>query len=160
MSIVTLQPIDENLLPRLLDVAVADADPEEVMPVVPGSPGWNDARRAAFVDHYRSDPGSSYVVLVDGAIAGAARLAPAEAPGAVQAGIWLRRSVRGKGFSTEALRLLIDEARARGARALVAETTASNTAAVAALRTLGVMLWEDPESGAVHATLRVGESSE
>lgn len=157
MSTVTLQPIDENLVPRLLDVAVADTDPDEVMPAVPGPPGWSDARRAAFVDHHRPDDGSTYAVLVDGALAGAARLAPAEAPGAVQAGIWLRRSVRGKGFSTEALRLLIDEARAQGASALVAETTAANTAAVAALRTLGVTLWEDPDSGAVHATLRVGD---
>jgi RimJ/RimL family protein N-acetyltransferase len=158
MSTVMLQPVDEDLLPRLLDVAVAEAEPDEVMPPVPGPPGWTDERRAAFGDYHRSNDETTYTVMVDGAIVGAARLAPAEAPGAVEVGIWLGRSVRGKGYSTEALRLLIDEARARGTSALIAETTASNLPAVGALRTHGAKLWEDPETGAVHATLRVGDS--
>lgn len=158
MSTVTLQPIDDDLLPRLLDVAMTDADPAEVMPPVPGPPGWTAARRAAFADHHASANGRAYAVIVDGLIAGAARLTPAGAPGAVETGIWLRRSVRGKGFGTEAMRLLIDEARAAGASALVAETNAVNAPAVGLLRTLGATLWEDPDSGAVHATLRVGGS--
>lgn len=159
MSTVTLQPIDEDLLPRLLEVAVTDADPAEVMPAVPGPPGWNEAHRAAFADHHRSAGGQTYAVLVDSMIAGAARLAPTEAPGGVEAGIWLRRSVRGKGLGTEAMRLLIDEARGHGASALIAETNAANAAAVGVLRTLGATVWEDPDSGAVHATLRVGEAT-
>ena len=158
MSTVTLQPVDENLLPRLLDLAVADADPNEVMPPEPGSSRWTDARRAAFTDYYRPGDGRVYAVLIDGRIAGAARLSPAEAPGVVEAGLWLSRSERGKGHGTAALSLLVDEARAHGASALIAQTEASNSPAVAALRTLGAMLWEDPETGAVHATLRVGEA--
>lgn len=158
MSTVTLQPVDESLLPRLLEVAVADADPHEVMPGEPGAPRWSDARRAAFGEYHRPADGAAYAVLVEGQLVGAARFTPAEAPGAVQATIWLRRSARGNGYSTQALRLLIDEARAHGAHAIVAETHVSNTAAVCMLRTLGATLWEDPDTGSVHATLRVGEA--
>src|SRR5262249_44146817 len=149
---VTLQPIDESLLPRLLDVAVADADPDEVMPHVAGPSGWTDARRDAFREYHRPADGVSYAVLIDGEVAGAVRLAPSEVPGAVEAGIWLGRSVRGSGHGTETMRLLIDEARTGGATALIAETTVSNLAAVGVLRAHGAQLWEDPDSGSVHAT--------
>jgi predicted acetyltransferase len=71
--------------------------------------------------------------------------------------MWLARSARGKGHGTEALHLLVEEARSQGVTALIVETTMSNAAAVGALRTLGAKLWEDPESGAVHATLRVSD---
>jgi RimJ/RimL family protein N-acetyltransferase len=159
MSIVTLQPVDEDVLRRLLDVAVADADPEEVMPPVPGPSGWTAERRAAFLDHHTSARGTTYAVLAEGRLAGAARLAPAEAPGAAEACVWLGRSTRGKGFGIEVLHLLIEEARTNGLTALVAETNAANRPAVGTLRALGAKLWEDPESGAVHATLRVGDSA-
>ncbi len=158
MSTVTLRPVDDDMLPRLLDVAVADTEPEEVLPPAPGPTGWTEERRAAFRDYYRSPGETTYAVLVDGDVVGAARLAPAEAPGAVEAGIWLARTARGHGYGVEALHLLIEEARAQGSSALIAETEASNVPAVGTLRTLGAKLWEDPESGAVHATLRVGDS--
>jgi RimJ/RimL family protein N-acetyltransferase len=158
MGTLTLQPVDEELLLRLLDIAVADTDAEEVMPHVPGPPGWTEERRAAFGDHHRPANGATYAVLIDGSAIGAVRLAPAQAPGAVKASIWLARAARGKGHSTEALRLVIEEARAQGTTALIAETTSSNLPAVGTLRTLGAKLWEDPESGAVHATLRVGDA--
>jgi RimJ/RimL family protein N-acetyltransferase len=158
MSTVTLQPVDANLLPRLLEIAVADADPHEVMPDHPGPLRWSDASRTAFLDYHRPAEGAAYAVLVDGQLVGAVRITPAEAPGAVKTHIWLRHSARGKGHSTEALCLLIDEARARGASALVAETHVANQSAVSMLRALGAMVWEDPESGSVHATLRVGEA--
>lgn len=160
MSTVTLSPIDEDLLARLLAVAVTDADPAEVMPPVAGPPGWTAERRAAFGDFHRSMRGTSYVILADGEVVGATRLTPAEAPGAAETGIWLARSARGKGYGTEALHLLIEEARARGISALIAETNSANPAALGALRALGAKLWEDRESGAVHATLRVGDSIE
>jgi RimJ/RimL family protein N-acetyltransferase len=157
MTTVTLRPVDEDLLPRILDVAVAGADPDEVMPAVPGPPGWTPERRAAFADHHRSSPGLSYAIMTGEEIVGATRLTPAEAPGAAEAGIWLTRAVRGHGHGVEALHLLIEEARNQGNTALIVETNAANPAAVAALRTMGAKLWEDPESGSVHATLRVGD---
>jgi RimJ/RimL family protein N-acetyltransferase len=160
MSTIKLRPIDEKLLPRLLDAAVAGADPAETMPAVPGPPGWTPESRAALADHHRSTAGTSYAILSDDEIIGATRLTPVEAPGVAEIGIWLARSARGRGLSVEALHLLVEEARARGTTALIAETNAANPAAVGALRTLGAKLWEDPESGAVHATLRVGDSLE
>ena len=155
MSTVKLRPIDEKLLPRLLDVAVAGADPDEVMPTDPGPSGWTPERRAAFGDYYGSAP--AYAIKVGDEIAGATRLTPAEAPGAAEVVIWLARPARGKGHGTEALHLLVEQARSEGVTALIAETDMSNRPAVGALRTLGAKLWEDPESGAVHATLRVGD---
>ena len=160
MSTVKLRPIDEQLVPPLLEVAAAGADPADVMPPVPGPPGWTPERRAAFTDYYRSMIGSSYAIVADDEIIGATRLTPVEAPGAAELDIWLARSARGSGHSVEALHLLIEEARAKGTSALIAETNAGNPAAVAALRTLGAKLWEDTESGAIHATLRVGDSIE
>ena len=157
MSTVKLQPLGDDLLPRLLDTAVSDADADEVMPPVPGPPGWTEERRAALRAYLRSTDEKRWAVLVDGDVVGAAHLAPADAPGAVTAGIWLRRSARGKGYGTQAVHLLTEEARALGMSAVIAETSTSNAAAVGALRAVGAKLWEDPESGAVHATLRVGD---
>jgi RimJ/RimL family protein N-acetyltransferase len=158
MSTVTLRPIDEELLPRILDVAVAGADPDEAVPGVPGPPGWTPDRRAAFTARYRT--GTSYAIFAGDEPVGAARLTPAEAPGAAEVGVWLARSARGEGHSVDALHQLIEEARAQGVTALIVETHTANPAAVGLLRTLGAKLWEDPESGAVHATLRVGDSIE
>jgi RimJ/RimL family protein N-acetyltransferase len=153
---VKLRPVDEAMLPLLLEVATSGADPLEVMPPVPGPPGWTPERRAAFTDYYRSE--ASYAIVTGDEVVGATRLTPAEAPGAAEIGIWLARSARGEGHSVEALHLLIEEARAQGTTALIAETNTANPAALGALRTVGAKLWEDPESGAVHATLRVGDS--
>lgn len=153
MSSLTLRPVDNALLERLLDLAVAQTEPDET---VPGTGGpWTEARRAEFRDGHRH---SAYAILLDDEIIGAVRFVPAEAPGAVQAAIWLARSHRGKGHGTEAGHLSIDEARANGVIALVAETTTSNVPAIGILRSLGAKLWEDPKTGAVHATLRVGET--
>lgn len=156
MSTLTLRPADDALLERLLDLAVAQTEPHEIMPVVPEGPsGWSEKRRAAFRDLHRR---SAYAIALDEEIIGAVRFVPAEAPGAVEAAIWLARSHRGKGHGTEAGHLAIDRARATGVVALIAETTASNVPAVGILRSLGAKLWEDTGSGAVHATLRVGET--
>jgi RimJ/RimL family protein N-acetyltransferase len=155
MSTVKLRPIDKDLLPRLLDVAVAGADPDEVMHTAPGPSGWTPEHRTAFGEYYES--ALAYAIQDDDELVGAARLTPAEAPGAAEVGMWLARSARGKGHGTEALHLLVEEARSQGVTALIVETTMSNAAAVGALRTLGAKLWEDPESGAVHATLRVSD---
>lgn len=158
MSTVTLQPVDENLLPGLLELAVTDTDPYEVVSGESEAPGWTTERRAAFQETHRPAGGAAYAVLVDGRPVGGARITPAEAPGALQAYVWLARSARGKGYSTKAFCLLIDEARAHGASAIIAETGISNLPAVCMLRSLGATVWEDPDTGSAHATLRVGES--
>lgn len=155
MSTVKLRPIDEDLLPRLLDVAVADADPDEVVPA-PDQSGWTHERRSTFADVHKD----GFAILADGEPVGAIRMTPAEAPGAAEIGIWLTHAARGQGHGTQALHLLVEEARSRGVTALIAETTTANQPAVVALRSLGAKIWEDTESGAIHATLRVGDSAE
>jgi RimJ/RimL family protein N-acetyltransferase len=137
---VLLRPLGEPLLGELLRTAVADAEPGEVMPPVPGPPGWTSARREAFLAFHRSralaDPPveRTWAVTVRDAVIGAARLCPLpEAPGApppggtVEAGLWLARSRRGGGAGGTVLRLLLAEAVTAGHGTLLVRTDAGNT---------------------------------
>jgi RimJ/RimL family protein N-acetyltransferase len=145
--VVALAVVDEDTLAALLEAAVADAVPEDVMAPVPGPPGWTAARRAAFAAYHRAcrtgldgpQRQVTWAVVADGAVVGAARLASV-APGTLEAGVWLGRSVRGRGIGTALVPLLVAEARALGAAMLVAETTAGNAGALAALRRNGARL--------------------
>lgn len=145
-----LRRLDEPLLAALCDTAAAGADPLEVMPPVPGPPGWTVRRRAAFVAFHRERSVTAprpvertWAVVVDGEVAGAARLAPVD--GGEEAGIWLARPWRGRGVGATVLRMLVE--RADGP--VVAETTADNGAAVAVLRGLGAGV--TVEGDTVHA---------
>lgn len=146
-----LRRLDESLLASLCDTAAAGADPLEVMPPVSGPPGWTTPRRAAFVAFHRERSVAAQVpvertwaVVVDGEVAGAARLEPVE--GGEEAGIWLARPWRGRGVGGAVLWMLV--ARADGP--VVAETTPANVAAVAVLRGLGADVTVDD---AVHGRL-------
>lgn len=116
---VTLRPLDPDLLDALLRTAVADADPREVMPPVPGSTGWTAGAREAFLRFHRSRSLSAepveatFAVLVGPEVAGAARLCPAAAPAGpaaasgrtveagrtAEAGVWIGRGHRGPGWA-------------------------------------------------------------
>ncbi|MDT0345233.1 GNAT family N-acetyltransferase [Streptomyces litchfieldiae] len=141
---VVLRPLDEELLEALLSAAVAGADPAEVMPPVPGPEGWTAERRAAFRQFHRTRSLSAapvertwaVVVAAPERVVGAARLAPLP-DGAVEAGLWLARAHRGAGVGGAVLRRLVELARAAGAAALVAETTADNAAMRRILAGLG-----------------------
>ena len=50
---VRLRPLTEEGLAELLEVAVADAEPAEVLAPVAGSPGWTAERRRAFLEFHR-----------------------------------------------------------------------------------------------------------
>ncbi|MGW3967283.1 GNAT family N-acetyltransferase [Amycolatopsis sp. NPDC005003] len=156
---IVLTPLDEAALARLLEAAVAGADPLEVMPPVDGPPGWTPARRAAFLAFHRVrclDPATAvertWVVDADGEAAGAARLEPRG--DAVEAGIWLARAARGRGIGREVTALLLAEARKTGAAGFVASTTAGNHGARALLSGLGADL--ATEGDEVAANLRLG----
>jgi RimJ/RimL family protein N-acetyltransferase len=118
---VMLRRLDEALLPLLLQTAVADADPDEVMPPVPGPAGWTVASQEAFVAFHRSRwasgdeavPETTYAVLVSGRVAGAARLAARESENDLEVGLWLGRSYRGRGVGFAVLGHVVTEARAR-----------------------------------------------
>lgn len=153
---ITLTPLDEPALARLLEAAVAGADPLDVMPPVADTPGWTAARRAAFLEFHRGrslNPATAvertWVVDVDGVAVGAARL---ERQGdAVEAGIWLSREVRGRGIGREVTRLLLDEARASDATRFIASTTPGNRGARSLLAGLGATLTTHDDE--VHAQL-------
>lgn len=139
MTEVRLLPLTEANLHQLLATAVADADPLEVMPPVPGATGWDETCRRAFLDFHRSRSiaatrpvETTYVIVVDDRVVGAARLEPRE--DSVEIGAWLGRSSRGRGIGAAIIGELRTLAAGSGAQRLVATTTVDN---VAARRLLG-----------------------
>lgn len=125
-------------LRELLEVAVADATPEETMPPVEGGPGWNEDKRRAFMAFFLEMLGSPesaiYTITVDGAVAGFMRLKRMPDEGAAETGMWLGRSHRGKGIGALAFEKLLREAARQGYARVVADTTPENVAAQGVLR--------------------------
>ncbi|WP_040786245.1 GNAT family N-acetyltransferase [Nocardia pneumoniae] len=140
---VTLQPLDEQLLTELLHAAVTDAAPGEVMPVDGPGTGWNAQREAAFREFHRgralADPPieSTYCIVADDAVVGAARLCPIET-GVAEAGVWIGRSHRGSGIGTAVFARLIERATDEGYTSLFVSTTADNTAVLRMLSARGI----------------------
>ncbi|WP_330231454.1 GNAT family N-acetyltransferase [Nocardia sp. NBC_00508] len=140
---VTLEPLDEQLLTELLHAAVADAAPVEVMPVAGSGTSWNAQREAGFREFHRGRAlatppiESTYCIVADGAVVGAARLCPI-APGAAEAGVWIGRSHRGTGIGTAVFALLIERAADEGYTSLFVSTTAENTAVLRMLAARGI----------------------
>ena len=145
---VRLTPVDEQTLEPLLSLAVAETEPEEVMPPVTAPAGWSHARLKAFREFYRSNYGGldgptrtqMYAVICNGDVVGMIRMARRDEPDTMETGMWLGRSVRGQGIGGTALRLLLAEAAHAGTRRVIAETTSQNAAALAALRRCGAEL--------------------
>ena len=160
MCIVRLTPVDERLLQRLLSVAVAEAQPDEVMPPVEAPPGWSEPRMDAFCAFYRSHQAGldgatrtgMYAVLSNCDVVGMICMA-CSAKDTLETGMWLGKSARGQGIGVAALRLLLDEAAPTGARAIVAETTSSNVAAIGVLRRCGATFTVNGPD--VHAEIRM-----
>ncbi|MEU1852871.1 GNAT family N-acetyltransferase [Streptomyces sp. NPDC019990] len=156
-----VRQVDEEGLEELLAVAVEDAAPEEVMPLVAGPPGWTTARQDGFRNWHRARfPGlagplreSTYTIIHNGEVVGAARLALRDSHDVLETGMWLGRSHRGRGIGTATLRTLLEEAGKAGARTVVADTTAHNTAALGALRRNGATLIDSQDTVAIRAEL-------
>lgn len=149
-----LADIDE-----LVAVAVADAAPEEVIPPVPGPPGWTAERRAACRAFFlewaaeRPEAGTRFAVVDGGRLVGIARLSPVDPPGTREIGMWLARSARGRGVGVAAVTELLAQAAGQGVTAVIAGTTRGNAAALGVLRRCGARLVEDPATGQVRAEL-------
>ncbi|MGH3427254.1 MAG: GNAT family N-acetyltransferase [Mycobacteriales bacterium] len=142
---VRLRALNEESLGELLEAAVADADPLEVMLPVDGPPGWNAQRKQAFLDfhHQRSiatttPVETTYVIEFGGRIVGAARLAPTGAD--IEAGVWIGRSHHGQGIGKAVVAELLTAAKRTGAAWFVAATTIDNLASRALLAELGADL--------------------
>ncbi|MGI5213067.1 GNAT family N-acetyltransferase [Plantactinospora sp. CA-290183] len=159
---VRLTPVDEQNLEPLLSVAVAETEPDEVMPPVEAPAGWSQARRDAFRDYYRAHAGGldgptgnlMYAIVQDGDVVGMIRMARRNEPGTLETGMWLGKSTRGQGIGLIALRLLLAEAIGVGARRVVAETRPDNAAALNLLRRSGAVFRSD--GTAVRAEIRLG----
>ncbi|WJK43779.1 GNAT family N-acetyltransferase [Solwaraspora sp. WMMA2056] len=163
---VRLTPMSDDLVEPLLSAAVAEAEPGEVMPPVPGPAGWTAARRDAFREFHRAHFGGGhfgpagtimYAVTLGGDVVGGVRLTRLDAPsGVVETGIWLGRSARGRGIGAAALRAVLDEAVRLGAQLVVARTTPANRAAINLLRRCGAII--QVEQGQVRARFWLDEA--
>lgn len=152
-SDVTLHPLDRALLTDLLDAAVEDADPGEVMPPVDGPAGWTLERRGAFIRFHEErsladEPAeATFAIVVGTKVVGAARLCPMPQPArAVEAGVWIGRSHRGVGVGRTVLSRLLDRARADGFDELYIRTKPGNMAVHRLIEDLGVDLVHEGDS--------------
>ena len=172
---VALLDVSEDVLEQLLELALRDADADEVTPPLGTTAGWNTDRISWFREFHRAAAAGldgpagqkTWAISCDGQMAGSVRLrrmdtepaaadegwaggggwavgaAGAVAGGggwALETGIWLARSFRGRGVGREALRLVRARAASTGAAVLVAETTAGNVGALALLKYAGAEL--------------------
>ncbi|TDC68067.1 GNAT family N-acetyltransferase, partial [Micromonospora sp. KC606] len=93
---VRLEPVDERNLEPLLSVAVAEAEPDDVMPPVEAPAGWSAARREAFRDYHRASFAGlagptrtrMYAIVAGGEVVGMVRMRRCDEPGVVETGMW------------------------------------------------------------------------
>jgi RimJ/RimL family protein N-acetyltransferase len=165
--VVALRAVDEDTLERMIAVALRDASANQVTPPVTPGEEWTPERVEwlrtshrecrAGLDGPRAE--ATWAVLADGEVVGAVRLKRTDVPGVVETGIWLTRSVRGRGVGQQAVGAVVDEAAACGARVLRAETTRGNAAALALLRRLGFRLTREDDRVAAEVVLRRPDGS-
>lgn len=140
---IELRRVDDGAVERLLGLAVADADPADVMP-----PGWALDRPDEFREFYRGFADDAYEIVRDDRTVGMVRLT---AKG--ETGMWIARCARGRGVGLAALRRVLEEAPRRGITEIVADTTAGNAAALTVLRKAGATL--EIDGTRVHARIAV-----
>lgn len=162
---VQLLAVTPEVLETLLDVALTDAAPDDVTPPLGETDGWNTERIGWFRDYDRAAAAGldgpaaqkTWAISYDGRIAGSIRLRrPGTAPlegGLLETGLWLGRSVQGRGIGREALMLVRVVASRAGASMLQAETTAGNLAAQALLCSTGAELAGDGVASTVMARI-------
>nr|WP_272902361.1 GNAT family N-acetyltransferase [Brevibacterium daeguense] len=152
VSGVELVVVDEAVLDELVAVATTDAAPDEVTP--PLGEGWTPDRVEWLRAFHRlrrtgfaGGEEETAAIRVGGRIVGAVRLhrSSPQTPDALESGIWLAASWRGRGLSAVVLRLIAERAAAIGASRLTARTTATNAPAIAALRRAGAIIRHDDD---------------
>lgn len=149
---VDLVPVDEAVLEDLLALAVAEAQPGEVMPPASGESSteprttWTELRKGAFREYHRRCrvnphapvPEVTWAVKARGRIVGAARLALVDDdPTAREVGLWLGQSYRGQGISGEVAYWALAAAQTMDAKRLVARSTARTPGARRSLERVG-----------------------
>ncbi|MFC8796118.1 GNAT family N-acetyltransferase [Promicromonospora sp. NPDC057138] len=150
--LVDLVPVDEDVLEGLLALAVAEAQPGEVMPPASGESiteprtTWTDLRKGAFREYHRRCrlnpyvpvPEVTWAVKARGRIVGAARLAQVDGdPDAREVGLWLGQPYRGQGISSEVAYWAFAAAQTMDAKRLVARSPAGSVAVRRSLERIG-----------------------
>jgi len=142
---VELRAVDEDVLDRLVTAAVAGASATEVTPPVAPGEEWGPERIEWLRAFHRSrrvgldGPAreATWAVVADGDVVGSIRMRRIADSDNVDVGLWLTRGVRGGGVGRRAVAAVLGEARALGAGAVRADTTANNGPALAVLAALG-----------------------
>ncbi len=147
---IELVRVGEDILSALVTLATEDARPNEVTP--PLSPGdeWTPERAEWLRSFHRDRRGgllgaageATWAIVLDGRVVGAARLKQTERLGCLETGVWVGRSIRGRGVGRHAMAALIQEAASAGADELCADTTQDNSGSLAVLRQFGFQLSE------------------
>lgn len=157
-SAVQLGAVDEDTLEELVQLAITQTAPQEVVPPMPGPPEWTGQREEWLRDFHRTRRAgldgphkeATFSIVRSGAVIGSARLAEV-APHVLETGMWLARSVRGRGIGAAVLRMLLIEATAKGAHQVVAQTTSANAGALGALRKCGARIGNPDVDGRILA---------
>jgi RimJ/RimL family protein N-acetyltransferase len=145
---VELLDVDETVLAQLVVAALSDAEPDEVTPPMAGD-RWGPERIEWLRQLHRDRrPGldgplgeATWAVAVDGEIVGGVRLKRTAEPDMVETGIWLTSQARGKGVGRTAIAQVLEKAWEHGARAVRADTSPQNAAALSVLQRLGFRTW-------------------
>ena len=89
------------------------------------------------------------------AVVGGVRLKKTAEPDVLETGIWLTWQARGKGVGRKAIADVLEKAREHGARAVRADTSPQNAAALYVLQRLGFRTW--PEGDRVQAVRELAQ---
>jgi RimJ/RimL family protein N-acetyltransferase len=155
---VQLVALNDVTLAQLVLHALPDTDIGEVMPLSPGPATWTPQRLREFITFHHGRRGGlheplgevSFVIMVDGIASGVVRLQRI-ASDSLEVGMWLTRSVRGRGIGGQVLADVAHKAAEFGARKLVANTTTPNRAALAVLTRIGADIHAPRPDGRVGA---------
>lgn len=167
-GLVSLISVDDDVLDMLVQAATNDAEADDVTPP-PGAPGgaWTPPR-VAWLRSFHRDRRSgldgeageaTWAVVVDDRVVGSVRLKRGADERVLETGAWLTRAARGRGVGRAAAAAVVREAAAVGARAVRAETTTGNAAALAVLDRLGFELRSDGDGREVRALLSLEPDS-
>lgn len=160
-SRVELVAVDQSLLESLIEVATTDAAADEVTPPVTSGPSWTPARIAWLRDfHVARRAGldgpageATWAVTLDQRVVGSVRLQRTEQSGALETGVWLTRSSRGRGVGRAAVEAVLRKAIALDFTSVCARTTAGNSGALRVLKDLGFDLASTDDDRSVRALL-------
>jgi RimJ/RimL family protein N-acetyltransferase len=145
---VVLVAVDETVLTQLVHAATTDTMADEVTPPLTAGQAWTPARVAWLQDFHRARRAglagpageATWAVVVEERVVGSVRLKRTDEHGVLEAGIWLTPSTRGRGVGQAAIAATLRQAATLGATRVRADTTVTNTGALALLRRLGFTL--------------------